>query len=79
MRFRRTVSHVEDGYRYLLRAYLSDGVDDNHDHNTYLEFIAVNDPFKPFTLKVMDRSFLGQDKLAITDFKMYRGDAYLLD
>lgn len=34
---------------------------------------------KPWTIKVMDRSFLHQDKLSITDFEVYLGDIYLLD
>jgi hypothetical protein len=34
---------------------------------------------KPFILKVIDRSFLGLDKLSITDFDLYLGDLYLLD
>ena len=33
----------------------------------------------PKTLKVMDRSFLFQDKLSMTDFKLYLGDMYILD
>jgi len=34
---------------------------------------------KPWTVRVMDRSFLGQDKLSITDFEVYLGDVYILD
>ena len=34
---------------------------------------------KPWTVRVMDRSFLHQDKLSITDFEVYLGDVYLLD
>ncbi len=37
------------------------------------------DPFKPRTLKVMDRSYLHQAKLSITDFKLYMGNMYILD
>ena len=37
------------------------------------------DPFKPRTMKIMDRSYLHQDKLSITDFKLYMGNLYLLD
>lgn len=37
------------------------------------------DPFKPRTMKVMDRSYLLQDRLSITDFKLYMGNMYLLD
>lgn len=37
------------------------------------------DPFKPRTIKVLDRSFLHQDKLSITDFKLYMGNMYILD
>lgn len=33
----------------------------------------------PKTLKIMDRSFLLQDKLSIEDFKLYLGDMYILD
>lgn len=33
----------------------------------------------PTTLKIMDRSFLFQDKLSMTDFKLYLGDMYILD
>lgn len=34
---------------------------------------------KPWTIRVMDRSFLHQDKLSITDFEIYLGDIYILD
>lgn len=34
---------------------------------------------KPWTIRVMDRSFLFQDKLSITDFEIYLGDIYILD
>lgn len=34
---------------------------------------------KPYILRVIDRSFLGQNKLAIMDFKVYLGDLYILD
>ncbi len=30
-------------------------------------------------MKVMDRSYLLQDRLSITDFKLYMGNMYLLD
>jgi hypothetical protein len=34
---------------------------------------------KPWTIRVMDRSFLHQDKLSITDFEVYLGNIYILD
>jgi hypothetical protein len=34
---------------------------------------------KPWTIRVMDRSLLHQDKLSIEDFKVYLGDIYVLD
>lgn len=37
------------------------------------------DPFKPRTLRIMDRSYLLQSKLSITDCKLYMGNMYLLD
>jgi hypothetical protein len=62
-----------------MRAYFADAVDPHHATNTYVEILLINDPFRPWTIKVMDRSFLHQDKLAITDFKIYLGDIYILD
>lgn len=62
-----------------MRAYFRDGVDAHHEHNTYIEIFTFNNPLKPRLLKVMDRSFLGQDKLALTDFKVYNGFLYALD
>lgn len=41
--------------------------------------MLINNPFKPWTIRVMDRSFLHQDMLSITDFKVYLGDIYILD
>lgn len=41
--------------------------------------MSVNNPLKPWTIRVMDRSFLHQDKLSIMDFEVYLGDAYILD
>jgi len=53
----------------------------NHEqaHNTYAELLLINDPYRPWTIKVMDRSYLHQDKLSITDFRIYMGDMYILD
>lgn len=76
---RRMVILRENGYDYLIRAYFADSIDPHNAHNTYLEIMTFVDPFKPRTLKVMDRSFLHQDKLSITDFKLYMGNMYLLD
>ena len=44
-----------------------------------MEIFTANDPMKPYILRVLDRSFLGQTQLAITDFKVYLGDLYILD
>ena len=41
--------------------------------------MVANDPFKCRTLRVIDRSFLHEDKLSITDFKVYYGAIYMLD
>lgn len=41
--------------------------------------MTVNDPMRPRTLKVIDRTFLHEDKLSITDFKIYYGLIYILD
>lgn len=71
--------HTEDGYHYLIRAYFAEHVDDHYDDNTYLEIMSVNNPMKPWTIRVMDRSFLYQKKLSIMDFEVYLGDLYILD
>jgi hypothetical protein len=63
----------------MMRAYYANGVDEKFNHNTYLEIFLINDPFRPWTIKVIDRSFLHQDKLTITDFQVYLGDMYILD
>ena len=41
--------------------------------------MVANNPFKCRTLRVIDRSFLHEDKLSITDFKVYYGSIYMLD
>lgn len=71
--------HTEDGYHYLIRAYFAEHVDEHFDENTYAEILSVNNPLKPWTIRVMDRSFLHQTKLSIMDFEVYLGDIYLLD
>jgi hypothetical protein len=62
-----------------VRAYFADSVPKEQNHNTYLEIMLINNPFRPWTIKVMDRSYLSQDKLSIMDFKIYLGDMYILD
>lgn len=76
---RRFTTLEKDGYDYLIRSYFADGVDENHDHNTYFEIFTFNDPLKPRLLKVVDRSFLGQDRLSIMDIKPYLGRIFMLD
>lgn len=79
IRHRKIRLHTEDGYHYLIRAYFAEAVDLIHATNTYAEILSVNNPMKPWTIRVMDRSFLHQDKLTITDFEVYLGDIYILD
>lgn len=67
--YHRKISlYTEDGYHYLIRAYFAEHVDDHYDDNTYAEIMSVNNPMKPWTISVMDRSFLYQNKLSIMDF-----------
>jgi hypothetical protein len=68
---------TENGYHYLIRAYFAEHVDEHFDDNNYCEIMSVNNPIKPWTIRVMDRSFLHQDKLFIMDFEVYLGDIYL--
>lgn len=76
---RRMVLHRENDFSYLVRAYFSNHVDLHHAANTYIDIMTITNPLKPRTLKVLDRSFLHQDGLAITDFKIYNGYIYMLD
>jgi hypothetical protein len=76
---RKIVHYIEDGEHYLFRAYFADAVNEEQRHNTYAEILLFNDPFRPWAIKVLDRSFLNQDALSITDFKEYLGDLYILD
>lgn len=78
--WRRKIVHlVEDGEEYLIRAYFADGVNDVQVDNTYVEIMLINNPYRPWVIKIMDRSFLHQEKLSIRDFKVYLGDLYILD
>jgi hypothetical protein len=79
IRYRKISLLTENGYHYLIRAYLAEFVDEIHRRNTYCEILSINNPMKPWTIRVMDRSFLHQDSLAITDFEVYLGDIYILD
>lgn len=36
-------------------------------------------PYYPWVVKIIDRSFIGKTSLKIADFKIYAGDFYLLD
>lgn len=78
---RRMLTYVdpESGYHYLLRSYFSDGVSAAHSLNTYVDVFILNDPARPWSLKVIDRSLLQQKELSIMDIQMYLGDIYLLD
>ena len=76
---RKMFVYENDGIRYIARSYFAGAVDDHHDHNTYFEVMIANDLFKIRTHRVIDRSFLHQDKLSIMDFKIYYGVFYMLD
>lgn len=79
MTFRRMFKFSENGYNYLMRIYYADGVDEANKNNTYFELLSANNPYKPFVIKVIDRSFLDMPTFTIMDFKLYLGDMYLLD
>jgi len=78
---RRMLTYIdpESGYHYLLRSYFADGVSPAHSLNTYVDVFILNDPMRPWSLKVIDRTLLQQNELSIMDIKMYLGDIYLLD
>jgi hypothetical protein len=79
---KRKLTRMHDpatGYEYVLRAYLAGGVDADNVGNTYLEVFSAYDPMDLQIMKVVDRSYLGLNLLAITDFKVYLGDIFVLD
>lgn len=59
---RRLLTYVdpESGYHYLLRSYFADGVSSAHSLNTYVDVFILNDPSRPWSLKVIDRTLLQQ-------------------
>ena len=75
-------SHPEaGGFTYLLRSYLSDGVDAENSDNTYMEIflVPVEDPTEIEPLSVIDRTFLNLNSLRIMDAEIYLDDIFLLD
>lgn len=75
-------SHPEaGGFTYMLRTYLSDGVDKEHSDNTYMEVFIVprEDPTEIEPLRVIDRTFLNLNVLRIMDVQLYLDDIFLLD
>lgn len=78
---RRMLTYVdpESGYHYLLRSYFADSVSAAHSMNTYVDVFILNDPARPWSLAVIDRSLLQQNELSIMDIQMYLGDIYILD
>jgi hypothetical protein len=79
---RRKFSRYHDphtGYEYIIRAHFVSGVDLAHAGNTYLEFFSAYDIEDLQVMRVVDRVYLGIKELAITDFKIYLGDIFLLD
>jgi hypothetical protein len=75
-------SHPEaGGFTYLLRTYLSDGVDADHSDNTYMEIfiVPVEDPTEIEPLRIIDRTFLNLKALRIMDAELYLDDIFLLD
>lgn len=76
---RRMMLLREHDANYLVRVYMADGVDMHHRDNTYLEVMTLTNPIWPKTLKIVDRSFLNQKNLQITDFKLYMGNMFITD
>jgi hypothetical protein len=60
IQYRKIDVYTKDNYNYLIRAYFGQYVDERHRSNTYAEIISINNPLKPFTIRVIDNTFLGQ-------------------
>ena len=79
---RRKFSRYHDphtGYEYVIRVYFADGVDRAHAGNTYIEYFSAYDVEDLQVMRVVDRSYLSLNELAIMDFKTYLGDMFVLD
>ena len=69
----------ETGYVYLLRAYEAQGVDEANRLNTYMELFSAKDPHNLEVIQLIDRSFIHEKSLSITDVKVYMNDIFFLD
>lgn len=48
-----------------------DGVDEEHENNTYVDVHMVTKPREPWIVAVIDRSFLGMSTLRAADIRVY--------
>ena len=58
---------------------MMDGMDDKHIANTYVDIMMVTNPFDPWVVQIIDRSFLKSKSLMIVDMHVYLGQVYILD
>lgn len=66
-------------HNFLLRTYFADGMSEQFRENTYTEIFMIDNPDEPWTVGIIDRSFLGVSRLRIMDVKVYLGKIYILD
>jgi hypothetical protein len=66
------------GYNYLIRAHLAEGVDPQHQNNTYIELIKIEEQDIQ-VVALLDRSFMGMSTLRIMDVQIYNQELFFLD
>ena len=71
--------NVLSSHTLLFRTYFTDRLSLPAKDNTYLEILMMQDPLSPWTVGVIDRTFLGVQRLWISDVKVYLGSIYILD
>jgi hypothetical protein len=68
----------KNGYNYIVRAHLAEGVDPGHQNNTYIELIKIEEK-DIVVVGVIDRSFMGMPTLRIMDVNIYNQELFFLD
>lgn len=63
---------------YILRIVPRDGVNREHQNNTFVEIFMIRNEIDPQILDVIDYTFIGEKSLSIADYQILNGQLYIL-